>query len=197
MSLKFYSRIGILHMPHRTATWIQLGNIFPSTSQSKWPSRMNHPVDGIDPEGYWRICAYTRVYVCVRTYMRTCTLTTFCSHAVLRRPARLRLSSANEFRFSSTVRCHVKLHRRAFLSHSHVYTRRYWRHACRGVEYRIRHVRDEQTPRLPTCLRNCRETSLVCRLRFRLRNRKMQTIFCTNDHILTEKWHISKLPTFQ
>jgi len=32
--------------------------------------------------------------------------------------ARLRLSSANEFRFSAVVGCHVKLHRRAFFFHT-------------------------------------------------------------------------------
>jgi len=148
------------------ATWIQLGNIFPSTSQSKWPSRMNHPVDGIDPEGFPAHMCPTRVYVCVRIRNMYAHDVLFARGASPSGPPSI-IERKRVSIFIETVGCHVKLHRRAFPSHSHVYTRRHWRHACRGVEYRIRHVRDEQTPRLSTCLRNCRGRSLVCRSRFR------------------------------
>lgn len=96
ISLKFYSKI----QSREIAKPSQLETFLSPTSQSKWPSRMNHPVDGIDPEGFHSACAYT----CVLTAARFAGL------------ACLRLSSANEFRFSATVGCHVKLYRRFFLS---------------------------------------------------------------------------------
>lgn len=96
ISLKFYSKI----QSREIAKPSQLETFLSPTSQSKWPSRMNHPVDGIDPEGFHSACAYT----CVLTVARFAGL------------ACLRLSSANEFRFSATVGCHVKLYRRFFLS---------------------------------------------------------------------------------
>lgn len=165
-------------MPRRTATWSQLGNIFPSTSQSKWPSRMNHPVDGIDPEGSRRVC--TRAYVCAFVHVRMCTRArsrrSVRTRCLVDRPeARLRLSSANEFRFSAwgAMGCHVKLHRRAFLSHSHVYTRPPLKTRVPRGRTRSRVCPGWADPCLPTCPRNCRERSLVgcwvCRPRFRLR----------------------------
>lgn len=135
ISLKFYSKI------RHTVAWSRLGNIFP----------FDHAIEVTlthEPSRWWhrsrrapaRSCP--RASACVRAYVRTCNVrghdVPFARGAAPTGPrTRLRLSSANGFRFSTAVGCHVKLHRRAFLSHGHVYTRRHWRRACRGVRCRI------------------------------------------------------------
>lgn len=80
---------------------------------------MNHPVDGIDPEGFR--CGSVSTRARLRMRVHTCNVHADGDVPFARgasstgpRPA-FDLSSTNEFRFSA-VGCHVKLHRRASLS---------------------------------------------------------------------------------
>ena len=95
--------IGILHMPHRNGNVDSTRKHFPvdlaiEVTLTHEPSRWWHRSRRVPSAYVSYACLRMRSYICV-----TCTLTTFCSHAVLRHPARLRLSSANEFRFSSKL----------------------------------------------------------------------------------------------
>lgn len=119
-----------------------------------------------------RLCLRACPRVCVRTRAST----TFRSHAVPRRPRRrpafdYRAQTSFDFQrpwgavgWTTWNFTGAPFFRTATCTHV-----RHWRRACRGVG----HVRDERTPRLPTCPRNCRGRSLVscwvCRPRFRLR----------------------------